>query len=336
MSLMTHPALEAQVTQFREELSHIHTDRELDLIKSQYLGKKSLLHQELSSLGSLSTEERKLRGEVLNRYRQQLLSALEEHRSGLEQKRIDQKLKTISDPTVHRLSRTLGGRHPVDLAAERLMDILHARGFQTVQGPEIEHVYYNFTALNVGEDHPARAEQDTFYLQDPTHLLRTHTSPMQIRTLEQRKPPIRMMALGRVYRADFDATHTPMFHQLEGMVIDEHIHMGHLKECLLSLLKAFFNADDLRIQFRPGYFPFTEPSAEVDIWWKDRWLEVLGCGMIHPAVLENLGIDGSRYQGYAFGLGVDRLAMLRYNIHDLRAFFENDHRFSAQFREHDA
>lgn len=311
------------------------TVREVDLVKSFYLGKKSTLHQQFLALRDMNHEERKNAGAALNITRDSLQNIIDEAYVRVRLLMLDAEIAaTTIDATAPMRRYHLGGRHPINLARQRLVSLLHALHFEMCDGPEIEDEAHNFTFLNVGAYHPARAEQDTFYLAEHDFLLRTHTSPVQIRMLKNSTLPLRIMAPGRVYRADMDATHTPMFHQLEGMVIDKNIHMGHLKGMIVSLLKRFFDNDNLRIRFRPGYFPFTEPSAEVDIWHQGKWLEVLGSGMIHPAVLEGLAIDPS-YRGYAFGLGIDRLAMLRYGISDLRMLFENDYRLNACFTQVD-
>ena len=221
----------------------------------------------------------------------------------------------------------VGGLHPVTRTLERIETLFHSLGFEVADGPEIETDYYNFTALNQPENHPARSMHDTFYLADGKHLLRTHTSPIQIRYMESHRPPIKIIAPGRVYRVDSDATHSPMFHQVEGLWIDEHITFADLKGVLADFLKRFFERDDLKVRFRPSFFPFTEPSAEVDMSFGEGWLEMGGCGMVHPTVLKNVNIDPERYQGFAFGMGLDRLTMLRYGVNDLRLFFENDLRF---------
>ena len=225
----------------------------------------------------------------------------------------------------------VGGLHPVTRTLERVEALFRSLGFEVADGPEIETDYYNFTALNQPENHPARSMHDTFYLADGKHLLRTHTSPIQIRYMEKHRPPIKIIAPGRVYRVDSDATHSPMFHQVEGLWVDEHITFADLKGVLADFLKWFFEREDLKVRFRPSFFPFTEPSAEVDMSFGERWLEMGGCGMVHPKVLTNVGIDAERFQGFAFGMGLDRLTMLRYGVNDLRLFFANDLRFLKQF-----
>lgn len=322
-----------ELTSCLAEIEHAVSARDVDAIKSKYIGKKSHLQQEFMALKAHSPEERRQLGLHLNKIRDAFALIFEEAYARVRLIEIQSVLSsTVVDPTAMSRRERTGSRHPISLAKTRLMKILKRLNFEYVSGPEIEDEDHNFTLLNVPEGHPARAEQDTFYLNDFPYLLRTHTSPVQIRVLEQRSPPVRIMAPGRVYRSDMDATHTPMFHQLEGLVIEPSLHMGHLKGMVVSLLKAFFDKDDLKIRFRPAYFPFTEPSAEVDIWWHGRWLEVLGSGMVHPNVLRGLNLDPDVFQGYAFGLGIDRLAMLRYGVNDLRLMFENDHRMSQCFK----
>jgi phenylalanyl-tRNA synthetase alpha chain len=223
-----------------------------------------------------------------------------------------------------------GGLHPVTRTLERIEQLFHSLGFASASGPEIERDFYNFTALNIPENHPARAMHDTFYI-DPQHVLRTHTSPVQVRYMEVHRPPLKIISSGRVYRVDSDATHSPMFHQVEGLWVDEDISFANLKGVVQDFLQRFFEQDDLQVRFRPSFFPFTEPSAEIDMSWKGGWLEIGGCGMVHPNVLEQVKIDSEKYLGFAFGLGVERLAMLRYGVNDLRLFYESDLRFLKQF-----
>lgn len=314
----------------------------LDHIRVHYLGKKGQLTEYLKSLGQLSPEERPLIGQKVNVIKTQLHEMIEQRVSLLEQQRIAQQLaaETI-DITLKGRSQHLGSHHPVTKTRDRIERLFNQMGFATMDGPEIEDDYHNFAALNIPALHPARAMQDTFYFADNL-LLRTHMSPVQIRVMENSKPPFRIIAMGRVYRRDFDLTHTPMFHQVEGLMIDEHVSFADLKGVLTQFLQAFFEKT-VPVRFRPSYFPFTEPSAEVDIGClscesrgcrickQTGWLEVLGCGMVHPNVLQGVNIDSERYTGWAFGIGVDRLAMLRYGITDLRSLFENDLRFLRQF-----
>jgi phenylalanyl-tRNA synthetase alpha chain len=315
---------------------------ELEQVKARFLGKKGLLTAELKQLGAMAPEERSRVGQDVNRIKDQIQAWLEERRDSLQRQALEQRLaaETI-DVTLAGRGQTSGGLHPVTMTVQRIENLLIKAGFEVAEGPEIEEDFYNFEALNIPSNHPARAMHDTFYVEDGV-VLRTHTSPVQIRVMKDRKPPLRIIAPGRVYRCDSDVTHTPMFHQVEGFVVDEQASFAHLKGLLYDFLREFF-ARDLQVRFRPSYFPFTEPSAEADIECvicggsgcrvckHTGWIEVLGCGMIHPNVLHNVGIDGERYTGFAFGMGVERLAMLRYGVNDLRLFFENDLRFLRQF-----
>ena len=304
--------------------------RSLDTLRVRYLGKKGALTEQLKGLGKLPPEDRPKAGQAINRAKQSVADAIETRRNELRKAELEAKLATESvDVTLPGRGQHQGGLHPITRTMNRIEAIFREGGFDVVEGPEIETDYYNFEALNIPEHHPARAMHDTFYFPDGK-LLRTHTSPSQIRTMMERKPPLRIIAPGRVYRRDSDPTHSPMFHQVEGLVVDENITLTNLKAVLHQFLKRFFEAD-IDILFRPSYFPFTEPSADVFMQWKGSWLELIGCGMVHPQVFENVGIDAERYTGYAFGMGVDRLAMLRYGVDDLRTFFANDLRFLTQF-----
>ena len=308
----------------------------LDAVRVRYLGKKGLVTEALKTLGKLDPETRRAAGQALNVARDALHAALDTRKSVLDDAAIDQALAASRlDVSLPGRGQAPGSLHPVTLALERIVDIFRRAGFEVVTGPEIENDFHNFEALNIPAHHPARAMHDTFYFPDGT-LLRTHTSPVQIRTMLERKPPLRIIAPGRVYRCDYDQTHSPMFHQVEGLLIDERATMADLKGTLHEFLRLFFEQDDLSVRFRPSYFPFTEPSAEVDIKLASAhgisdWLEVLGCGMVHPNVLSNVGIDPERYQGFAFGLGVERMAMLRFGVNDLRLFYDNDLSFLRQF-----
>jgi phenylalanyl-tRNA synthetase alpha chain len=307
----------------------------LDALRVSLLGKTGLITLQLKQLGALAPEQRKAAGEHINRSKDAVSDAIAARRLALEQAALDQRLAS------ERIDVTLPGRgllpanaHPVSKTLERISEIFSRLGYQTAQGPEIEDDWHNFEALNFPPHHPARAMHDTFYFPSG-HLLRTHTSGVQVRFMQDNKPPFRMIAAGKVYRSDSDQTHTPMFHQMEGLLVDETSSFADLKGTLAAFVKAFFE-QDFEMRFRPSYFPFTEPSAEVDIAWRQpdgstRWLEVLGCGMVHPNVLRNCGIDPERYTGFAFGLGIERFAMLRYGVSDLRSFFENDSRFLKQF-----
>jgi len=304
----------------------------LDAVRVSYLGKKGQLTARLKSLSQLPPDERPAAGEAINRAKQELQACINVRRESLEAAALQAKLAADSvDVTLPGRGYSLGGRHPVTRAMSRIIRIFENAGFGVRSGPEIEDDFHNFTALNFPEDHPARAMHDTFFFPNGD-LLRTHTSPVQIRSMVEEGAPIRIIAPGRVYRCDSDQTHTPMFHQVEGLVVDEHISFANLKAVLHQFVEAYFERK-ARLRFRPSYFPFTEPSAEVDVeWGEGKWLEILGCGMVHPNVLESAGVDSEKYTGYAFGMGVERLAMLRYDVTDLRTFFENDLRFLQQFR----
>ena len=315
----------------------------LDDVRVQYLGKKGLLTQQLKQLGGLPPEERPAAGQAINRIKQQVQQAIDARREQLQAVALDAQLVQESiDVTLPGRGQSTGGLHPVTRTLQRIEELFMPLGFTVEEGPEIEDDYHNFEALNIPAHHPARAMHDTFYF-DAHTLLRTHTSPVQVRVMENRKPPLRIIAPGRVYRCDSDLTHTPMFHQVEGLLVDENVSFANLKGVLDEFLHAFFERDDLAVRFRPSYFPFTEPSAEVDIQCvmcggegcrvcgHSGWLEVLGCGMVHPKVFDYAGIDNERYTGFAFGMGVERLAMLRYGVNDLRLFFENDLAFLTQF-----
>ena len=315
----------------------------LDDVRVQYLGKKGLLTQQLKQLGGLPPEERPAAGQAINRLKQQVQRAIDARREQLQAVALDAQLVQESiDVTLPGRGQSTGGLHPVTRTLQRIEELFMPLGFTVEEGPEIEDDYHNFEALNIPAHHPARAMHDTFYF-DAHTLLRTHTSPVQVRVMENRKPPLRIIAPGRVYRCDSDLTHTPMFHQVEGLLVDENVSFANLKGVLDEFLHAFFERDDLAVRFRPSYFPFTEPSAEVDIQCvmcggegcrvcgHSGWLEVLGCGMVHPKVFDYARIDNERYTGFAFGMGVERLAMLRYGVNDLRLFFENDLAFLTQF-----
>ncbi len=307
----------------------------LDQVRVNYLGKKGVVTASMKALGALPADEKKAMGMEINRVKTALFSAIQERKDALQAAELDRKLlaETV-DVTLPGRGRKPGGLHPVTRAMQRINRLFVNMGFEVVTGPEIEDDFHNFEALNFPAHHPARAMHDTFYFPDG-HLLRTHTSPVQIRAMKDRKPPLRVIAPGKVYRSDSDQTHTPMFHQVEGLVIGKSVTFASLKGVLNQFVNAFFE-EDLKIRLRPSYFPFTEPSAEVDVEWKKAsgqsdWLEVLGCGMVHPNVLRSGGIDPDVYTGFAFGLGVERFAMLRYGVVDLRSFFENDLAFLAQF-----
>ena len=306
---------------------------DLEQIRVHYFGKSGLITGEMKKLGQLEGNDRKTLGQEINSAKEQIQEILAEKSKILEEKELNIRLtKERIDLTIPAKPVRKGSIHPITQCLEELVQVFSKYGFEIKDGPDIEDDWYNFTALNIDENHPARQMHDTFYLNktsDKTKLLRTQTSPIQIRTMENGKPPFRFIAPGRTYRSDWDMTHTPMFHQIEGLVVDKNIHMGHLKYVITDFIKNFFETTDIEVQFRPSFFPFTEPSAEVDIKMNknDKWLEVLGCGMVHPKILENVGIDASEYQGFAFGLGIERFAMLKYGIKDLRQFFEGDIRW---------
>ncbi len=305
---------------------------ELEQVKARFLGKSGALTDLQKGLGRVPAAERPAMGVRFNAAKERLEAALTERRNAIQRKKLEAQLAQESlDVTLPGRGTGSGGLHPVTRTLERIEDLFHSLGFEVAEGPEIESDFYNFTALNQPENHPARSMHDTFYLDDGKHLLRTHTSPIQIRYMEKHRPPIRIIAPGRVYRVDSDATHSPMFHQVEGLWIDESVTFADLKGLIAEFLRRFFERDDLKVRFRPSFFPFTEPSAEIDMSFGDGWLEIGGCGMVHPQVLKNVNIDSENYQGFAFGLGPDRLTMLRYGVNDLRLFFENDLRFLKQF-----
>jgi len=310
--------------------------QQLDDLRVRYLGKKGEVTAQLKSLGSMEPEQRRSYGQQVNAVRDALNQAIIARRQALESSALEQKLLSERvDVSLPGRGEHRGGLHPVTMAMERAIGIFTRLGFEVATGPEVEDDHYNFESLNFPPHHPARAMHDTFYFGDG-RLLRTHTSPVQIRVMEKSDPPYRIIAPGKVYRSDSDQTHTPMFHQVEGLLIGRNVSMADLKGVLHTFVNAFFERS-LAVRFRPSYFPFTEPSAEVDIGWdkgdgsEPGWLEILGCGMVHPNVLRGCGVDPEEYTGYAFGMGVERLAMLRYGVSDLRQFFENDLEFLRQF-----
>jgi phenylalanyl-tRNA synthetase alpha chain len=332
--------LEKQVLQ---EVADASDTAALDDVRVRYLGKKGLLTQQLKQLGTLPAAERPAAGQEINRIKQQAQQAIEARGNTLDSAALDAQLAGEKiDVSLPGRGQAHGGLHPVTQTMRRIEQLFRPLGFTVEEGPEIEDDHHNFGALNIPDHHPARAMHDTFYF-DAHTLLRTHTSPVQVRVMEESKPPLRIIAPGRVYRCDSDLTHTPMFHQVEGLLVDENVSFANLKGLIDEFLRAFFEREDLAVRFRPSYFPFTEPSAEVDIQCvmcagdgcrvcgHTGWLEVLGCGMVHPKVFEQVGIDNERYTGFAFGMGVERLAMLRYGVNDLRLFFENDVNFLTQF-----
>jgi phenylalanyl-tRNA synthetase alpha chain len=305
---------------------------QLEQAKARFLGKSGALTDLQKSLGKLAPAERPAMGARFNAAKEQIEKALADQRDRISSAKLEAQLaQEALDVTLPGRGTGTGGLHPVTRTLERMEALFRSIGFEVAEGPEIESDYYNFTALNQPENHPARSMHDTFYLDDGKHLLRTHTSPIQIRYMEKHKPPIKIIAPGRVYRVDSDATHSPMFHQIEGLWIDEHVTFANLKGVVADFLRRFFEREDLKVRFRPSFFPFTEPSAEIDMSFGGGWLEIGGCGMVHPNVLRNVDIDKEKYQGFAFGLGPDRMAMLRHGVNDLRLFFENDLRFLRQF-----
>ncbi len=319
----------------------------LEAVRVSALGKKGQITERLKTLGGLDPEARKAAGQALNRLKDGVAEALEARRAELAEAELEARLaEERIDVTLPVRPDRLGRIHPISQTMEELVAIFGEMGFTVAEGPDIEDDFHNFTALNIPPEHPARQEHDTFYLPalagGGRMVLRTHTSPVQIRTMQRTQPPIRIIVPGRTFRADSDATHAPMFHQVEGLVVDQTAHMGHLKGTLIEFCRAFFGVADLPVRFRPSYFPFTEPSAEVDIGCTraggqlkighgEDWLEILGCGMVHPEVLDNCGIDPTRYQGFAFGMGIERIAMLKYGIPDLRSFFDSDLRWLRHY-----
>jgi phenylalanyl-tRNA synthetase alpha chain len=332
--------LQQILDQALHQFAAISDEAELEQVKARYLGKEGSLTVLLKGLGKLSAAERPAAGARINQAKQSIEAALQQRRDTLQQNKLSQKLSAESlDVTLPGRGLGTGGLHPVTRTLERIETLFHSIGYAVAEGPEIESDFYNFTALNIPEDHPARAMHDTFYIDDQ-HVLRTHTSPIQIRYMQshvakyqhlETMPDIRIIAPGRVYRVDSDATHSPMFHQVEGLWIGERVSFADLKGVIADFLKNYFETEDMQVRFRPSFFPFTEPSAEMDMSWKGGWLEIGGCGMVHPNVLKHVGIDSEKYIGFAFGMGVERLAMLRYGVNDLRLFFENDLQFLKQF-----
>ena len=336
------PDLAALIATARSDISVCATIEQLEQIRVHLLGKKGVITEQLKSLGTMDAETRKAAGAKINESKSAIVSALDARRAELDAERLATQLAGDAiDVTLPGRGQTIGGLHPVTRVRRRIEQIFRGAGFSVADGPEIEDDWHNFEALNIPANHPARAMHDTFYFPDG-RLLRTHTSPVQVRVMEQQKPPVRVIVPGRVYRIDSDMTHTPMFHQVEGLVIDEGITFANLKAVLHGFMRELFEKD-VKMRLRPSYFPFTEPSAEVDISCvacggsgcrvckNTGWLEVAGCGVVHPNVLRAVDIDPEKYTGYAFGMGIDRLTMLRYNVGDIRMYFENDLRFLRQF-----
>ena len=329
---------------FEQKIKSVKSKDELQILKTEYFGKNGQITNQFKNLGSITADKRKDFASSLNKLKDRLNTQLDNRFLELETLEINEKLKDQKiDITLPVRPFQNGKIHPVSQVIDEISSIFSEIGFSVAEGPDVETEHNNFTALNTPEDHPARDMHDTFYLEENKKiLLRTHTSPVQIRTMMNKKPPFKIIVPGRTYRCDSDQTHAPMFHQLEGLHIDKNINMSHLKGCLDYFIKEFFEVKNLKMRFRPSHFPFTEPSAEVDIGYRiekdrivigegDKWLEILGCGMVHPNVLRNVKVDPNKYQGFAFGMGIDRLAMLKYGINDLRAFFESDFRWLSHF-----
>ena len=329
---------------FKTKILAIESKDELQNLKTEYFGKNGKITIQFKKIGFLDEDKKKEFASSLNKLKENLSKQIEKKNLELETKEVNEKLKDEKiDITLPIRPFNKGKIHPVSQVIDEISSIFSEIGFSVADGPDVETEYNNFTALNTPEDHPARDMHDTFYLdENKKTLLRTHTSPVQIRTMLREKPPFKIIVPGRTYRCDSDQTHAPMFHQLEGLHIDKNITMSHLKGCLDYFIKEFFEVKNIKMRFRPSHFPFTEPSAEVDIGYRlengkiiigegDKWLEILGCGMVHPNVLKNVKIDSKLYQGFAFGIGIDRLAMLKYGINDLRAFFESDYRWLSHF-----
>ncbi|HVA11892.1 MAG TPA: phenylalanine--tRNA ligase subunit alpha [Stellaceae bacterium] len=345
--------LDALRTSLISQIHLVSTSEALEEIRISALGRNGQVTALLKGLGNLPPEDRKARGAEVNLLKGEIETALVEMKRRLDRMSLDQRLKSERiDVTLPVKGENDGRIHPISQTVDELVAIFGEMGFTVAEGPHIEDDFHNFTALNIPPEHPARQEHDTFYLtpraeDGSRRVLRTHTSPVQIRTMMSTKPPLRIIVPGRTFRSDHDATHSPMFHQVEGLVIERAVHMGHLKGCLIEFCRAFFEVDDLPVRFRPSYFPFTEPSAEVDIGCSREggglkigapsgqmgadWLEILGCGMVHPKVLANCGLDPAEYQGFAFGMGIERIAMLKYGIPDLRTFYESDLRWLRHY-----
>ena len=320
---------------------------DLENLRVQVLGKKGSITSLMKQLGSLEPDKRREAGQILNSLQKNIIESIDNKKSSLEETYLNEKLKNESlDITLPTRPENIGRIHPLSKTMDEVISIFAQMGFNVAEGPDIESDFYNFTALNIPQEHPARQEHDTFYFNEDENgerkVLRTHTSPVQIRTMEKLKPPLRVIVPGRTYRSDHDATHSPMFHQCEGLVIGDKLNMSHLKGCLIDFCRIFFGVDDLPVRFRPSYFPFTEPSAEVDIGCSrksgeliigegDEWLEILGSGMVNPRVLQNCGLDPNEHQGFAFGMGLERVAMLKYGIPDLRPFFDSDLRWMKHY-----
>ena len=335
--------LETEIKKASDKFTNIESINEFRI---KFLGKKGIISLEMKELASLSGDERKQHAEKLNKIKDTVLEIIASKTEELNSEELEKKLNSETLDITLSTSKSYGTIHPISQVIEEVIAIFGDLDFFVAEGPEVETDYNNFTALNTSEHHPARQMHDTFYVETETdgmpNVLRTHTSPVQIRSMLKQKPPIRLIAPGKTFRCDNDQTHSPMFHQVEGLVIDQESNMSHLKGCLEIFLKTFFETDKLNMRFRPSHFPFTEPSAEVDIGYTKKgnqliigegedWLEILGCGMVHPNVLENVNINSNEYQGYAFGMGIERLAMLKYGISDLRTFFDSDLRWNKHY-----
>ena len=331
-------ALDAIVAEAQSVLGQAKTIADLEQAKARFLGKAGSLTEQMKRLAKLATEERPKAGAQINEAKQKVEALVTAQKEAILAKELEARLADEAlDVTLPGRSMGQGGLHPISRALERIEQLFHSMGFTVADGPEIETDYYNFTALNTPPNHPARSMQDTFYIEGSTNVLRTQTSPVQIRYMQSHKPPIRIICPGRVYRRDHDATHSPMFHQIEGLWVDKGISLADLKGTVAQFLRAFFERDDMEVRFRPSFFPFVEPGVEIDVAWEKidgetKWLEIAGAGVVHPHVLRNGGVDPEQYSGFAFGMGLDRLAMLRYGVNDLRLFFENDMKFLSQFR----
>jgi len=324
--------LKKLIQEAKDDFSKVSDVSGLDHIKSKYLGKQGPLTDAMRQLSSLPNKEKPIAGALINDIKKSIEKALEDRKLEIQVGLMNDQLKNENiDVTLDGKKQNKGTLHPISITIREIETIFNSIGFCSAEGPEIEDDYHNFTALNIPESHPARAMHDTFYL-NKEYVLRTHTSSVQIRYMENNPPPLKIISPGRVYRVDSDATHSPMFHQIEGLWIDEKVSFANLKWVTQSFLQKFFENDDLEIRFRPSFFPFTEPSAEIDMKWNNGWLEIGGCGMVHPNVLSKAKIDKDKFQGFAFGLGVERLAMLKYGINDLRPFFNHDIRFLNQFK----
>jgi phenylalanyl-tRNA synthetase alpha chain len=324
--------VEALVTQALAEFAATSDAASLENAKARFLGRSGLVTELLKGLGKLPVAQRREAGSRINNAKERIERALEDRRQSLREGQLARRLRDEAiDVTQPGRGQGSGGLHPITLVRARVEGLFRSMGFDVAEGPEIESDYYNFSALNMPENHPARSMHDTFYVDGGARLLRTHTSPIQIHYMQRTSPPIRVLAPGRVYRSDSDATHSPMFHQVEGLWVDENVSLADLKGVTIEFLQRFFERADLAVRFRPSFFPFTEPSAEIDMSFGSGWLEIGGCGMVHPNVLRHGNVDPSRFRGFAFGMGIDRLAMLRYGVDDLRLFFQNDLRFLRQF-----